>query len=113
MGRSTSERKWLEAKREYLQSTRDAYTKTIKDEYGKDYANTDEIVVEVGIPSKIIVSVAKDKNCDLIVMGMRGQGKSLGDALLGNTVRRVMHQSRLPVLVVQPDEEDVQKDEND
>ena len=112
MGRSTSERKWLEAKREYLQSIREDYTKRIKDEYGKEYANTDEIIVETGIPSKIIVLVAEDKNCDFIVMGMRGKGRTLGDALMGDTVRRVLHRSKLPVLVVQPSGESKQKDEN-
>ena len=112
MGRSTSERKWLEAKREYLQSIREDYTKRIKDEYGKEYANTDEIIVETGIPSKIIVLVAEDKNCDFIVMGMRGKGRTLGDALMGDTVRRVLHRSKLPVLVVQPSGETKQNDEN-
>ena len=112
MGRSTSERKWLEAKREYLQSIREDYTKRIKDEYGKEYANTDEIIVETGIPSKIIVLVAEDKNCDFIVMGMRGKGRTLGDALMGDTVRRVLHRSKLPVLVVQPSGESRKNDEN-
>jgi len=112
MGRSTSERKWLEAKREYLQSTRQDYTKRIKDEYGKEYANTDEIIVEIGIPSKIILLVAENKNCDFIVMGMRGKGRTLGDALMGDTVRRVLHRSKLPVLVVQPSGESKEKDEN-
>ncbi|MDB4410048.1 universal stress protein, partial [Gammaproteobacteria bacterium] len=74
MGRSTSERKWLEAKREYLQKSREDYSKSIIDEYGKEYASTDEIVVEIGIPSKIILLVAENKHCDFIVMGMRGKG---------------------------------------
>jgi len=112
MGRSTSERKWLEAKREYLQSIREDYTKRIKDEYGKEYANTDEIIVEIGVPSKIILLVAENKNCDFIVMGMRGKGRTLGDALMGDTVRRVLHRSKLPVLVVQPSGGSKQKDEN-
>ena len=113
MGRSTSERKWLEAKREYLQSTREAYTKKIKDEYGKEYANTDEVIVELGIPAKVILFVAEDKNCDFIVMGMRGKGRTLGDAILGDTVRRVLHRSKVPVLVVRPYDEPVKKNEDD
>jgi nucleotide-binding universal stress UspA family protein len=110
MGRSTSERKWLEAKREYLQKSREDYTKNIVEEYGKEYASTDEIIVEIGIPSKIIVFVAENKNCDFIVMGMRGKGRTLGDALMGNTVRQVLHRSKVPVLVVQPTEKEKQKE---
>ncbi|MGB5443628.1 MAG: universal stress protein [Gammaproteobacteria bacterium] len=113
MGRSTSERKWLEAKREYLQGTRDAYCKKIREEYGMDYAGADEVVVELGIPATVILLVAGDKNCDFIVMGMRGKGRTLGDAILGDTVRRVLHRSKVPVLVVRPYDESVQKDEND
>ena len=113
MGRSTSERVWLEARREYLQSTRDAYCKKIREEYGKEYAGADEVVVELGIPAKIILLVAEDKNCDFIVMGMRGKGRTLGDAILGDTVRRVLHRSKVPVLVVRPYDEAVKKDEDD
>jgi len=111
MGRSTSERKWLEAKREYLQKSREDYSKSIIDEYGKEYASTDEIVVEIGIPSKIILLVAENKHCDFIVMGMRGKGRTLGDALMGNTVRQVLHHSKLPVLVVQPSGETSKKED--
>jgi nucleotide-binding universal stress UspA family protein len=39
-------------------------------------------------------------------MGMRGKGRTLGDALMGNTVRQVLHRSKVPVLVVQPSEKE-------
>ena len=52
----------------------------------------------------MILLIAKEKNCDFIVMGMKGKGKTLNDALLGDTVRRVLHQARQPVLVIPPHE---------
>lgn len=109
MGRSSSEKKWLEARREYIQKTRDEYIENIKAEYEKTCAGADEIIVETGIPSKIILLIADEKKCDFIVIGMRGKGKTLNDALMGDTVRRVLHQARQPVLVVPPHEEAVEE----
>ncbi len=104
MGRSSSEKKWLEARREYIQKTRNQYIENIKAEYGEKCADANEIIVETGIPSKIILLIAEEKNCDFIVMGVAGKGKTLNDALMGDTVRRVLHQARQPVLVVPPHE---------
>jgi nucleotide-binding universal stress UspA family protein len=112
MGRSTGERKWLEAERGYLQGIREDYSKRVKDEYGKEYANTDETIVEIGVPPKNILPGAENKNCDFIVMGMRERCRTPGDALVGDTVSREQHRSKLPVLVVQPSGESKQKDEN-
>jgi len=105
MGRSSSEKKWLEAKREYIQNARDSYINSVKTDYKNNYAEADEIIVEMGIPSKMILLIAGEKGCDFIVMGFSGKGKTLNDALMGDTVRRVLHQARLPVLVVPPCEQ--------
>jgi nucleotide-binding universal stress UspA family protein len=109
MGRSSSEKKWLEVRREYIQKTRDDYIDDIKSEYGKKCVGADEIIVETGIPSKMILLIAQEKNCDFIVMGVRGKGKTLNDALMGDTVRRVLHHASQPVLVVPPHEEAMNK----
>ncbi|MGB5261823.1 MAG: universal stress protein [Gammaproteobacteria bacterium] len=109
MGRSSSEKKWLEARREYIQKTRDEYIENIKAEYGKKCADANEIIVEMGMPSTIILLIAKEKNCDFIVMGVRGKGKTLNDALMGDTVRRVLHQAKQPVLIVPPHEEAIEE----
>ena len=109
MGRSSSEKKWLEARREYIQNARDEYINSVKAECEKKYARADDIIVEIGIPSTMILLIAKERNCDFIVMGMRGKGKTLNEALMGDTVRRVLHQARQPVLVVPPCEEALQR----
>ena len=113
MGRSSSEKKWLEARREYIQKARDEYIENVKAEYGKTCADANDIIVETGIPSKMILLIAREKNCDFIVMGVRGKGKTLNDALMGDTIRRVLHQARMPVLVVPPCDEKTASEEKD
>ena len=71
----------------------------------KAEASTDDILVEKGNPVEVILRVAAEKNCDLIVMGTHGRG-SLADAMLGSTARRVVRRSTTPVLVVRLPAED-------
>jgi nucleotide-binding universal stress UspA family protein len=59
----------------------------------------DEIVVEKGNPVEVILQVAQEKNCDMIVMGTHGRG-TLADVVMGSTARRVIRRSTTPVLVV-------------
>ena len=65
---------------------------------------TDEIIVEKGNPVEQILKQAKERNCDLIVMGTHGQG-TLADVMMGSTARRVLRRSKKPVLVVRLPEE--------
>jgi nucleotide-binding universal stress UspA family protein len=62
-------------------------------------AEDDEIIVEQGDPVEVILAVAKEKNCDLIVMGTHGKGP-LAEALMGGTAKQVIRRSITPVLVV-------------
>lgn len=55
--------------------------------------------VGVGELSATILDYARDKNCDLVVMGTHGRS-AFGDALLGSVASRVLHQARIPVLFV-------------
>ena len=64
----------------------------------------DEIIVERGNPVEQILKQAKERNCDLIVMGTHGRG-TLADAMIGSTARRVLRRSEKPVLVVRLPEE--------
>ncbi len=71
----------------------------IKEEYGEE-TGVKRVVVEKGHPVKVIVSVAENENCDLIVMGVKGR-HSLDYFLMGDTVRHVISSAKVPVLVVQ------------
>jgi len=53
----------------------------------------------VGNYAEIIVAFAKEKSCDMIVMGARGLG-SVAGILLGSVAARVTQLSPLPVLIV-------------
>lgn len=50
-------------------------------------------------PADTILDVARKKKCDLIVMGMRGQG-GLRGVLIGSQTQKVLVGSRIPVLVM-------------
>jgi len=75
------------------------FSEKVKDDFEERNDNDDEILVEKGNPVEKILSVASDKNCDLIVMGTHGRS-TLADVVMGSTARRVIRRSELPVLVV-------------
>ncbi len=52
-----------------------------------------------GPPADIICKTAQDERFDLVVIGHRGLGQMAG-ALLGSVSDRVVHHSKVPVLVV-------------
>ena len=60
---------------------------------------TDEVLIKNGDPAEIIVQTAKERHCDLIVMGTHGRG-AITDVLIGSTAKRVVRQSTIPVLVI-------------
>lgn len=62
---------------------------------GIDFIDT----IEFGKEGPGIVSYAKKNNFDLIVMGSRGLG-SMSEIFFGSTSNYVMHESKLPVLIV-------------
>jgi YjbE family integral membrane protein len=53
----------------------------------------------VGSPGPTIAEVAQAEQCDLVVMGTRGQGKA-GSALLGSVAQGTLEHSAMPVLLV-------------
>lgn len=55
--------------------------------------------VGVGELAATILDYARDKNCDLVIMGTHGRGVFKG-ALLGSVAARVLHQATIPVLFV-------------
>jgi nucleotide-binding universal stress UspA family protein len=59
----------------------------------------DDIMLRRGIPGDEIANLAEEKGVDIIVMGTHGYGL-VKDALMGGTVRRLVRQCQIPVLVV-------------
>jgi nucleotide-binding universal stress UspA family protein len=60
---------------------------------------SDEIVVVRGNPVQEIITQAKSRNCDVIVMGTHGHN-TFTEAVMGSTSRRVIRGSKIPVLIV-------------
>ena len=69
--------------------------RTLLDAAGVRY----EAHAEVGPLAETIVKLADRLHCDEIVMGSQGR-TALADLLIGSTVTRVVHLTRLPVLLV-------------
>jgi len=57
-----------------------------------------EWIAQLGMPSDEITFLAKDKNVDLVVMGMKGAGEL--DKLVGSTTSAVIRKCHRPVLVI-------------
>jgi len=54
--------------------------------------------IRKGSPTEIIQELAKAKRADLVVMGMKGKGKS--NSIFGSTTSMVMRKSTIPVFVI-------------
>ncbi len=94
--RSVAAKKWFSVNNEYFQEIKEKFEDLVTTNYSKE--TIDDITVVKGNPVKQILQVAKDKHCDLIVMGSKGKG-GLEDAMMGNTVTGVLRRSKIPVLV--------------
>jgi nucleotide-binding universal stress UspA family protein len=66
---------------------------------------TYSIEVRMGDPVDEITKEAESGGYDLIIMGSHGHGP-IREAMMGDTVRRVVRQSTVPVLVVRVPEDD-------
>jgi nucleotide-binding universal stress UspA family protein len=97
--RSGSVPKRLSIEKEHLQKAKKAFIEKAKTEYGWEATGVDDIVVEKGNPVQMILRVAAERDCDFIVMGIKGRG-AIEDAMMGDTVRRVLRRSNRPVLVL-------------
>ena len=76
-------------------------SETLLNEFQKNLAECDvkaEKIIRSGDVAKEILLVAKEKDCDLIVMGSRGRN-ALQGAFLGSAVTKVLQHSECPVLV--------------
>jgi len=66
---------------------------------GNPLAVMDEIEILAGNPAHEIIALAKDRACDLIVLGSQGQTTSF-DKNIGTTAEEVLRKVRIPVMVI-------------
>lgn len=55
--------------------------------------------IHVGQPAEVLVRMAEERCCDLVVMGTHGRGVLAG-LLAGSVASRVLHLAKCPVLLV-------------
>jgi nucleotide-binding universal stress UspA family protein len=60
-----------------------------------------QIVVESGRPNDLILKLARDRHCDLIVLGVSLR-TALSETLFGSTTRAIHEQSTVPILTLRP-----------
>ena len=77
----------------------EAFSNHAKSENDEQNDIADEILIKNGKPADVIMETAQELNCDLIVMGTKGQG-AIADILIGSTAKRVVGKSPTPVLVI-------------
>ncbi|WP_170985301.1 universal stress protein [Roseomonas sp. AR75] len=58
-----------------------------------------ELLLRQGSPPSAILDAAQETACDVIVAGI-ARGDTIGRAILGSTVERLVHRAPMPVLVV-------------
>ncbi len=73
--------------------------------YFQDYGIDAEGELIIGSPWRVIVTFAKEKRIDLIVMGTHGVRTLEGKVLLGTTSHKVALAASVPVMLVRPYEE--------
>ena len=78
-------------------------TKQQLDDYAKlilkEKASYIETVCEVGNPKEAIISMAKEKKADLIITGMKGEGKNF-KKVFGSTATSLTSGTNVPVLII-------------
>lgn len=90
--------------RAFMGDVLDRFCRDAQENMEEQKFDIDEILVTRGHPVDQILTVATEKNIDLIVLGTHGSG-SLTDAMLGSTARRVLRRAKIPVLVIRLPEE--------
>lgn len=68
------------------------------DAFSKNQSTETKGFVKEGFPSDVILQTARENHIDLIVMGMKGKGRS--NSLFGSTTTAVIRRSSIPVFVI-------------
>ncbi|MFH2220210.1 MAG: universal stress protein [Pseudomonadota bacterium] len=106
IGEIVGKERWAELKKRneeaVISSIRtriETYYKTLNQTVSKHPSIVQRIIVKTGHPADQIIRCADKTDCDIIVMGSRGQGM-LAEVMLGSTSHRVLRRCGKPVLVV-------------
>jgi len=83
--------------RNFLRENNNSMTKAIK-ALSKNHKLKMQGQVEKGSPSNVILEVVKETQPDIIIMGMKGKGKS--NSVLGSTVSAIVRKSSVPALII-------------
>ncbi|HET7118294.1 MAG TPA: universal stress protein [Hanamia sp.] len=83
--------------RELVADNKDLMTKTVKT-LSKNHLAKMQGYVDEGSPSIVIIEMANEDKPDIIIMGMKGKGKS--NSVFGSTVTAVVRKSSIPVWII-------------
>ncbi len=97
--RSVAAQKWFSVNKDYYEEVKRQVEQIAQSKYEGAAVEVEDVIVERGNPVKMILQVARNKECDAIVMGAKGRG-ALEDAMLGSTINGVIRRSRIPVLAI-------------
>lgn len=87
----------ISMRQELIVNNKDLMTKEIK-AFSKNHKAKIQGYNEEGSPSDVIMAMANEKKPDMIIMGMKGKGKS--NSVFGSTVTAIVRKSSIPVLVI-------------
>lgn len=88
----------VESVLEKMTRSGESYLEDVRKQAEKSGVKIEEII-RVGIPHRAVLSLAREKRADLIVMGKVGR-KGPRRVLIGSVTERVIEHSLVPVLVV-------------
>lgn len=92
--REEAVRSTLDRMQSYLRDFMEAHSEDVK-----DLPSTPELEVVHGVPAEAIEATAEKVGADLIVMNSRTHSR-IGQMVIGSTANKVVHHSRVPVMVV-------------
>ena len=85
---------------EQIATNEDLMVKEIKT-ISKNHKTQMQGFVYEGSPSSVIEEMGKENKSDIIIMGMKGKGKS--NSVFGSTVTAIVRKSSIPVLIIPED----------
>lgn len=83
---------------EELEAANEKFLKKMMEEFSKKFTVKIEYAVRKGNPIKVINEIARQTETQLIIMGMKGKGKS--NSIFGSTTTAIIDKTDIPLLAV-------------